>query len=305
MDEFDYSQYYKSYWNSHHSGIRKSVFNSNKEKKFVLVEGVRDAALLSILKINKSVIPIPASNLKSEKNSSLIYVDKSQKDRGKDFIIKKLKTNLSYCFGLVDMDYDFEQKKISNLNGKILDSKMAMGSVGKIIGKKRKEKFMKELFYELSKNGSIKSRDEYDEDATLLSIIIKILGMEKFLRGLEKANPLTQCTKISEINFNDLYDIIPKRLPELKSKMIKSKIPYKDIFFIRDHDLVEVFAWYSFDVNEKTNEIEFRKKRHLVTKIFEKLIKKYTKSSEQKISIKNDKIYWETKYFSNQLSNFF
>tara|TARA_B100001287_G_C22574082_1_gene477703 strand:+ start:42 stop:929 length:888 start_codon:yes stop_codon:yes gene_type:complete len=294
MDEFDYS-HIKSYWNSHHSGIRKSVFNSTKEEKIVLVEGVIDAKLLSILKINKSIIPIPASNLKSEKNSSLIFVDRPQEDRGKGFIIKALKTNLSNCFGLVDMDHDYEQKKISNLNGKIIDSKMAMGSVGKIIGEKRKEKFMQELFHELSKNGSTRSIDEYYKDDTLLSIIIEILGMEKFLRGLEKANPLTQCTEIFELNYEEMLEILPKR-PDLKSKILKSKIPFKDIFFIRDHDLVNVFLWYSFDIDEKTNEKEFRKKRHLVTRIFEKLIKRYTKSSEQKIFIENDKIYWETKY---------
>ena len=296
MDEFDYS-HIKSYWNSHHSGIRKSVFNSTKEEKIVLVEGVIDAKLLSILKINKSIIPIPASNLKSEKNSNLIFVDTPQEDRGKEFIIKALKTNLSNCFGLVDMDHDYEQKKISNLNGKIIDSKMAMGSVGKIIGKKRKEKFMQELFHELSRNGSIKSRDEFVGDWKILGATISMLGMEKFFRGLEKTNRFTQCTEIFEINFNDLLDIIRERVPELRSKMLKLKIPYRDIFFIRDHDLVEVFAWYSFEINEKTKNEIFNRQKRLVRKIFEKLIKRYTKSSEQKIFIENDKIYWETKYF--------
>jgi hypothetical protein len=274
---------FRSYWNNQH--VREPYLKSETENKFVLVEGEPDAKLISSIKRDDNLIPIPVSNMRFDdsKKKYVLTDDRTVKYRGKSFIIEVISSELSYCFGLVDMDHDYEQKLISYLDGKIIDSKNSITSFGKIIGKS-KMKFMNDLFKELSEGAAGIKNEKYNVDRGILHIIISILGMEKFLRGGEGIPPKTKNTEIFNFEFEDLIEIALER-----KQYLEQKITCEDTIFIRDHDIIEVFLRYLFGKKSRGDKLS----RDFVTKTFEKLILKYARLSKQTVFIENNKIFWE------------
>lgn len=282
MNEKGLVPYFQSYWNN--QDTRKTNLSSSIQPKFVLVEGVLDAKVVLSLKEGRDLIPIPVSNMFFNKTSNkYLIVDSCDiEDRGKKFIVGEIKCNLSHCFGVVDMDYDFEQQEISSLNGRVIDSKNSISSVGKVIGKKRLS-IMDKLFLQLTsyKSGISKSKADYEHDRINLHLLISILGMERFINGFKKR-------KIVERTCPYSYDISRSFLEfDNRKKYLQNLVPNEKIIYLNDHDVVDVFSSYLFG-KDGVN----KNKQFFVKEIFEKLVLRVANSNQQKISIDGEKLHW-------------
>ena len=104
MRESTLIPHFRSYWNNQH--VREPYLKSETENKFVLVEGEPDAKLISCIRRDDNLIPIPVSNMRFDdsKKKYVLTDDRTNEHRGKNFIIEAISSELSYCFGLVDMD---------------------------------------------------------------------------------------------------------------------------------------------------------------------------------------------------------
>lgn len=274
--------YFQSYWNN--QDTRKTNLSSSIQPKFVLVEGIIDAKIVLSLKEGRDLIPIPVSNMFFDITSNkYLIVDNSKiEHRGKKFIVDEIKCNLSYCFGVVDMDYDFEQQEISKLNGRVVDSKNSISSVGKVIGKKRLS-IMDKLFLQLTsyKAGISKSKADYEHDRINLHLLISILGMERFINGFNKRKTVERTCPYS-------YDISSSFLEfDNRKKYLQNLVPNEKITYLNDHDVVDVFSSYLFG-----KEGGEKNKQFFVKEIFEKLVLRFANSNQQKIFIDGKKLRW-------------
>jgi hypothetical protein len=293
MNEDEILPYMKSYWNNQE--IRKSHLKSTIDVKFVLVEGIIDAKIVSVLRNDDTMIPISVSNMKYNeiKKQYTIVDDNTLENRGKAFIINVINGKLSSCFGLVDMDYDYKQESISHLEGKIVDSNNSITSVGKIMGGSQLSAIEK-LFSELLRkgNGIGKTKSEFEEDKINLLFLISILGMERFINGkvgkayyrnnykeFEKRS--VEKTDIYNYNIKDFKNI------DIRKRDLEKIVPREKIIFLADHDVVDVFSVYIFGPNGRHNGKKF------VKKTFEEMLRTYCRLSTQKICIENENIIWK------------
>jgi hypothetical protein len=269
ITERDFLTHMGSIWNSRK--IRTGVFASSTEKKFLLVEGKLDAVLVSSMGEEIPFTPIAVSYLAhSEQKDDYIVTETTHEGRGKNFVIDRIRQKHPNEFGLVDMDYDYQQKKLTGIKERAVDTSEAMTLIGKVVAKKL-TKFIEDFIQRLFENTLITKGEasELTEQIIFSRQQVKVLSMQRFLRHTKSTFNKDWICKISKKHIFTLHD-------ELKS------ICPNNVNYINDHDLEDVMiSFFQPTVNQ-----------HVVKRELDSFILKLAKESKHKIVIGVEGIKW-------------
>jgi len=270
ISDRDFLTHMGSIWNSRK--IRTGVFASSTEKKFLLVEGKLDAVLVSSMGEEIPFTPIAVSYLaySKQKEDYVVTNNPKHEGRGKNFVIDRIRQKHPNEFGLVDMDYDYQQKKLTGIKERAVDTSEAMTLIGKVVAKKL-TKFIEDFIQRLFENTLITKGEasELTEQIIFARQQVKVLSMQRFLRHTKSTFNKDWICKISKKHIFTLHD-------ELKS------ICPNNVNYINDHDLEDVMiSFFQPTVNQ-----------HVVKRELDSFILKLAKESKQKIVIGVEGIKW-------------
>jgi hypothetical protein len=259
----------RSIWNTRN--IRTDVFSSEIDQKFLFVEGIVDAVLVSSMGKESSFTPIAVSYLGySEQKEDYVVTETTHGGRGKNFIIDRLRQNHPNEFGLMDMDHDYQQRELTEINDRATDTSEAMTLIGKIVTKKL-SKFIEDFIQRLCEIELLTKgqASELIEERGGVSLQVKVLSMQRFLRHTKSTFNKDWICKISKKDIFTLHD-------ELKS------ICPNNVNYINDHDLEDVMiSFFQPTVNQ-----------HVVKRELDSFILKLAKESKHKIVIGVEGIKW-------------
>ena len=248
------------------------MFSSETDKKFLLVEGKVDAVLVSSMGKESSFTPIAVSYLAySKQKEDYVVTNKSKhEERGKIFVIDRIRQKHPNEFGLVDMDYDYQQKKLTGIKERAVDTSEAMTLIGKVVTKKL-TKFIEDFIQRLFEKTYL-TRGEASElikQKIHPYLQVKVLSMQRFLQQPKSTFDENWTCKLSKKDIYSLYD-------ELRS------ICPKKVNYINDHDLQDVMiSFFQPSINQK-----------YVKRELDSFILELAKESKQKIVIGVEGIKW-------------
>jgi len=258
----------RSAWNTRK--IRKDKFDSSIDKKFLFVEGLFDALLVSSLGNHSHLTPIAVSYFAyNEQKKDYVVTETTQEGRGKKFVINRIKENHPNEFALVDMDHDYEQTVLNKISKRAVDTHEAMTLVGKIV--KKLNPFIEAFVENLCEIRLITKgqASELIDNLIFANLQVQVLSMQRFL-GHKKSvfNDNWTCQQSGK-------EIIPL-FEELKS------ICPKNVVYINDHDLEEVMISF----------IQPTIIAQIVKRQLNSFILKLTKESAHQIIFDDEGINW-------------
>ena len=264
----DFLLHMRSVWNSRK--IRKNIFDSNRDKRFLLVEGLLDGVLVSSLGKASPFTPIAVSYLAySKQNEDYVVTETTHEGRGKEFVIHRIKQNHPNEFALIDMDHDYEQNALRDISDRAIDTSESMTLIGKIVTELMSfiEAFIERLCKnELLTNGQA---SELLGERMYAYLQVKVLSMQRFLRHTRSTFDDNWKCQVSGKELHSLY------------KELKQGCP-KNVDYINDHDLENVMISF---LQPTLNE-------HVVKRELNSFILKVTKESEHQIRIDDNQIKW-------------
>lgn len=269
ISDRDFLSNMRSIWNTRN--IRTNVFSSEIDQKFLFVEGILDAVLVSSMGKESSFTPIAVSYLGySEQNEDYIVTEDTHEGRGKNFIINRIRQNHPNEFGLMDMDHDYQQRELAEINDRAADTSEAMTLIGKVVTKKLSkfiEDFIRRLFeIELLTKGQA---SQLIEERGGVSLQVKVLSMQRFLGHTKSTFDVTGICENSKKDVLTLHN------------ELKLICPNK-VIYINDHDLQDVMtSFFQPSVNP-----------HVIRRELKSFILKLAKESKHKIVIGVEGINW-------------
>ena len=268
ISEEQFLSHLRSIWNSRK--IKQNYLDSVLERNFLFVEGKLDSLLVSSLNVDNSFTPIAVSYMAySEKDDDFVVTKTTHENRGKKFVIRRIKKNRPNEFGLVDMDHDYEQKALVGIKNRAIDSSNSMTLVGKIIPKISIfiEQFLQQLHdREVLTTGQISN---LKEQSIFTNLQVKILSMQRFLKYPQsRFNENWECTSSGK-EISSLHKELRKLCP-------------KNLEYINDHDLEEAL------IRLLNPLIDAR----LVKRELKSIIVKISKKSDLQIKVDENAIMW-------------
>ena len=269
ISEEQFLSHMRSVWNSRK--IKQGYLDSVLERNFLFVEGKFDSLLVSSLNVDNSFTPIAVSYMAySEKDDDFVVTKTTHKNRGKKFVIRRIKKYNPNEFGLVDMDHDYEQNALVGIKNRAIDSSNSMTLVGKIIPKL--SIFIDQFLQRLCDKKVLTAGQvsNLKEQSPFINLQVKILSMQRFL-------------KCPQSTFNENWECTSSGKEILSlHKELRNLCP-NNLEYINDHDLEEALIGLLNPL------IDAR----LVKRELKSLIVKISKKSNLHIKVDENAIKWE------------